>query len=242
MSGDTGALSALLTEERRFPPSAEFTSRALFSDPAIYDEAAADIEGYWAEWAKQLDWFEPWEEVLDWNPPVAKWFVGGKPNVSHNCLDRHLSGPGSDKVALIWVVFGGFSPESLADRNNDAQAHVLITADGGWRRGGIVPLKRNADEALETSPTVEHVIVVRRGGELSEKVDAPMKEGRDLWYHELMALVHRVRSARQRCHGPHVRGSARRAGSGAFLGNLPEIRRHRVLHGPDGHPGLHALG
>ena len=89
--------------------------------------------------------------------------------------------------AIHSVVFGGFSPESLADRNNDAQAKVLITADGGWRRGGIVPLKSNADEALLSSPTVENVVVVQRGGELSEKVDAEMLEGRDHWYHDLMA-------------------------------------------------------
>ncbi|HCK90287.1 MAG TPA: acetate--CoA ligase, partial [Gemmatimonadetes bacterium] len=89
--------------------------------------------------------------------------------------------------AIHSVVFGGFSPESLADRNNDAQAKVLITADGGWRRGGIVPLKSNADEALLSSPTVENVVVVKRGGELSEKVGAEMLEGRDHWYHDLMA-------------------------------------------------------
>jgi acetyl-CoA synthetase len=248
MSGDSGALSALLTEERRFPPSEAFTSRAVIGDPAIYDRAATDREAYWEAWARELDWFEPWETVLEWNPPYAKWFVGGKLNVSHNCLDRHLGGPRADKVALVWegepgdtrrytyselhrevskfanvlkdlgvrrgdrvtiylpmvpeaavamlactrigaihsVVFGGFSPESLADRNNDAESRILITADGAWRRGGIVPLKANADVALERSPTVERVVVVRRGGELSDKVDAAMKEGRDHWYHDLM--------------------------------------------------------
>ena len=201
------------------------------------------------EWAEQLDWFRRWDSVLEWQPPHAKWFVGGKLNVAYNCLDRHLNSSRSDQAALIWegepgdtrtytyaqlhdavcrfsnvlknlgvirgdrvtiylpmipeaaiamlacvrigaihsVVFGGFSPESLADRNNDAQAKVLITADGGWRRGGIVPLKSNADEALLSSPTVENVVVVQRGGELSEKVDAEMLEGRDHWYHDLMA-------------------------------------------------------
>ena len=89
--------------------------------------------------------------------------------------------------AVHSVVFGGFSPESLADRNNDAQAKVLITADGGWRRGAIVPLKANADLALESSPTVENVVVVRRGGELSEQVDSAMLAGRDHWYHDLTA-------------------------------------------------------
>ncbi len=248
MSGDSGKLDALLTEERRFAPPEDFTRNAVVGDPGIRERAAADRESYWAEWASELDWFEPWQTVLEWTPPHAKWFVGGKLNVSHNCLDRHLNGSRRDKVALIWegepgdtkrytyvelhrevsrfanvlkglgvgkgdrvavylpmipeaavamlacsrigaihsVVFGGFSPESLADRNNDAEAKVLITADGGWRRGSIVPLKKNADEALERSPTVEHVVVVARGGELSEKVDVSMKDGRDHWYHELM--------------------------------------------------------
>jgi acetyl-CoA synthetase len=249
MSNDSGALDALLTEDRRFPPAEGFAARAVAPDDEIYERAEADREAYWATWAEQLDWFEPWHTVLEWTPPHAKWFLGGKLNVAHNCLDRHLHGPRAEQTALIWegepgdartftyaelheevskfanalkglgvakgdritiylpmvpeaavamlacarigavhsVVFGGFSPESLADRNNDAQAKVLITADGGWRRGGIVPLKANADVALESSPTVDNVVVVRRGGELSEQVDAPMQEGRDHWYHDLTA-------------------------------------------------------
>ena len=249
MSKDAGTLDALLTEDRRFSPSEDFRTRAVVSDEDIYERANTDRESYWVEWAEQLDWFRRWDSVLEWQPPHAKWFVGGKLNVAYNCLDRHLNSSRSDQAALIWegepgdtrtytyaqlhdavcrfsnalknlgvtrgdrvtiylpmipeaaiamlacvrigaihsVVFGGFSPESLADRNNDAQAKVLITADGGWRRGGIVPLKSNADEALLSSPTVENVVVVQRGGELSEKVDAEMLEGRDHWYHDLMA-------------------------------------------------------
>ena len=249
MSKDAGTLDALLTEDRRFSPSEDFRTRAVVSDADIYERANTDRESYWVEWAEQLDWFRRWDSVLEWQPPHAKWFVGGKLNVAYNCLDRHLNSSRSDQAALIWegepgdtrtytyaqlhdavcrfsnalknlgvtrgdrvtiylpmipeaaiamlacvrigaihsVVFGGFSPESLADRNNDAQAKVLITADGGWRRGGIVPLKSNADEALLSSPTVENVVVVQRGGELSEKVDAEMLEGRDHWYHDLMA-------------------------------------------------------
>jgi len=249
MSKDAGTLDALLTEDRRFSPSEDFRTRAVVSDADIYERANKDRGSYWVEWAEQLDWFRRWDSVLEWQPPHAKWFVGGKLNVAYNCLDRHLNSSRSDQAALIWegepgdtrtytyaqlhdavcrfsnalknlgvtrgdrvtiylpmipeaaiamlacvrigaihsVVFGGFSPESLADRNNDAQAKVLITADGGWRRGGIVPLKSNADEALLSSPTVENVVVVQRGGELSEKVDAEMLEGRDHWYHDLMA-------------------------------------------------------
>ena len=248
MSKDAGTLDALLTENRRFSPSEDFRTRAVVSDLEIYERARTDRESYWVEWAEQLDWFRRWDSVLEWQPPHAKWFVGGKLNVAYNCLDRHLNSSRSDQAALIWegepgdtktytyaqlhdavcrfsnalknlgvtrgdrvtiylpmipeaaiamlacvrigaihsVVFGGFSPESLADRNNDAQAKVLITADGGWRRGGIVPLKSNADEALLNSPTVEKVVVVQRGGELSETVEAEMLEGRDHWYHELM--------------------------------------------------------
>ena len=248
MSKDSGTLDVLLTEDRRFPPSEDFRTRAVIGDPEIYKRADVDREAYWVEWAEKLDWFTSWDSVLEWKPPHAKWFVGGKLNVAYNCLDRHLNSSRADQAALIWegepgdvrtytyeqlhdavcrfanalknlgvargdrvtiylpmipeaaiamlacarigavhsVVFGGFSPESLADRNNDAQAKVLITADGGWRRGGIVPLKSNADEALENSPTVENVVVVQRGGELSEKVDAKMRKGRDHWYHDLM--------------------------------------------------------
>jgi acetyl-CoA synthetase len=89
--------------------------------------------------------------------------------------------------AIHSVVFGGFSPESLSDRNNDAQAKVLITADGGWRRGGVIALKENADIALETSPTIEHVVVVARGGDLTDRTPVTMEDGRDHWYHDLVA-------------------------------------------------------
>ena len=249
MSSESGSLEALMDEKRRFAPPSAFRERANVGDQSVYQEASEDREAYWADWAAQLDWFEPWHSVLDWAPPYAKWFQGGKLNVSFNCLDRHVRDGSADRAALIWegepgdtrtftykelleevcrfsnalkglgvgkgdrvtiylpmipeaavamlactrvgaihsVVFGGFSPESLSDRNNDAQAKVLITADGGWRRGTVVPLKVNADEALESSPTIEHVVVVRRGGELSEQVGATLEEGRDHWYHDLVA-------------------------------------------------------
>ena len=248
MSTDAGALDDLLHEDRRFPPPSGFASRAVMDDPSVYDRAASDPESYWAEWAAKLDWFEPWRTVLEWSPPHAKWFVGGKLNVSYNCLDRHIESGHGDRTALVWegepgdtrtftyaqlhrevcrfanalrglgvekgdrvtiylpmipeaaiamlactrigaihsVVFGGFSPESLADRNNDAESKVLITADGGWRRGSIVPLKENADVALEHSPTVERVVVVARGGELTRESFTRMVEGRDHWYHDLV--------------------------------------------------------
>jgi acetyl-CoA synthetase len=240
-------MEALLTETRKFPPSEEFTEAAVAGDPAIYEKAAADPEGFWAAWATQLDWFEPFEEVLEWNPPYAKWFLGGKLNASFNCLDRHVRTWRRNKAALIWegepgdervftywdlyretakfanalkrigvrkgdrvaiylpmipeaaiamlacarigaahsVVFGGFSSDSLRDRIVDAQAKVLITADGGFRRGKVVALKENADKAVAECPSIEHVVVVKRGAGL----DAPceMKDGRDLWYHDIVA-------------------------------------------------------
>ncbi len=236
-------IAALLSEDRVFEPPPEFTANALVKDGSIYERAAGDFEGFWAEQAERLSWYRKWDTVLDWNPPWVKWFVGGKLNASYNCLDRHVEAGGGDKVAYYWegepgerrtitykelldevsrfanalkslgvqrgdrvaiylgmipelpvamlacarigaphsVVFGGFSAESLQDRINDAQAKVLITQDGGYRRGAEVPLKANADEALKECPSIQHVITVRRtGGE------HPFTPGRDLWYHELV--------------------------------------------------------
>ncbi|MDZ7779239.1 MAG: acetate--CoA ligase [Gemmatimonadota bacterium] len=248
MSEDSASLDDLLHENRRFPPPESFAHGAVLADPEVYERAERDREAYWAGWASELEWAEPWETVLEWTPPHAKWFVGGKLNVARNCLDRHVDAGKGERTALLWegepgdrrsytyrelldevcrlanalaelgvgkgdrvtiylpmipeaavamlacarigaihsVVFGGFSPHALADRNNDADAKVLITADGGWRRGEIVSLKDNADKALETSPTVQHVVVVHRGGELSEQSAPAMEAGRDHWYGDLI--------------------------------------------------------
>jgi acetyl-CoA synthetase len=237
-------ISALLTEERRFPPSDAFRAQANWNDPGIYDRAAADPEAFWAEQARELEWMEPFTKVLEWNAPDAKWFVGGKLNASVNCVDRHVRNGRRNKAALIWegepgdrrtytyfdvqrevckfanvlktfgvkkgdvvaiymplvpelafamlacarlgaahsVVFGGFSAESLADRINDAKAKVLITADGGYRRGQMLPLKKIADAALEHTPSIENVIVVKRD---SSNFPVHIKEGRDHWYHRV---------------------------------------------------------
>ncbi len=242
-------ISDLLTETRSFPPSKTFQDAALVRDRSLYEAGERDFIHYWAEQAAELHWQKPWDRVLDWTPPHAQWFVGGRLNVAENCLDRHLDGPRRNKAALIWegepgdrrtltywelarevrtfanvlkslgvqkgdrvgiymplipetavamlacarigaihsVVFGGFSPESLRDRMNDAQAKVVITADGGFRRGQIVPLKRNTDKALEDCPSVKHVVVVQRraAGPITE-AHVEMVEGRDHWYHRLM--------------------------------------------------------
>jgi acetyl-CoA synthetase len=243
-------IDVLLQEERRFPPPDAFRREALIRDWSTHDRAAADFEAYWAEQARELDWVRPWDRVLEWKPPRAKWFLGGRINASVNCVDRHLTSARRNKAALIWegepgdhrtltywdlyievrkfanvlkslgvrrgdrvgiylpmipeaavamlacarigaihsVVFGGFSPESLRDRMNDAQAKVVITADGGYRRGQVIPLKRNTDKALEEAPSVQHVVVVqRRPGGLGDESFADMQEGRDHWWHRLMA-------------------------------------------------------
>lgn len=244
------AIEAFYLEERTFPPPPELSASARISD-ASARRAEADWQGFWAEAAGELDWFEPWEQVLEWDLPFARWFVGGKLNVSFNCLDRHVAAGLGDRVALHWegepgdqrsltyselleeverfsnvlkdlgigkddqvaiylpmipelpvamlacarigaphsVVFGGFSSDALADRMNDASSKVLVTADGGWRRGQVVPLKVNADAALADAPTVEHVVVVRRTADAGGPV--AMADGRDLWWHDVMAAASR---------------------------------------------------
>ena len=249
----------LLREDRSFPPPHSFRDRARVRDEQIYVDAARDPEGFWAELAGELEWSRPWDTVLDWQPPHAKWFVGGQLNVAVNCLDRHVRGPRRNKAAIIWegepgdrrtltyfelfrevsafanvlrsfgirkgdrvaiymplvpelavamlacarigavhnIVFGGFSAEALRDRINDAEARLLITADGGYRRGQIVPLKQVADEAVAGAPSIENVIVVQRGSggaahtadsmpSMAGPMPATMKAGRDHWYHQVM--------------------------------------------------------
>ena len=244
MVENTGGIEALLQEDRTFPPPEEFARNANIKDPNVYEEARKDPEAFWARFAGELDWFEPWNQVLDWSPPDAKWFVGGKLNASYNCVDRHLKNGRRNKAAIIWegepgdwkvytywdlhrevcrfanglkslgvqkgdrvtiylpmvpelpismlacarigaahsVIFGGFSADSIRDRLEDSQSKVMITADGGYRRGGIVPLKQNADESLEGETPVEKVVVVRRTGHADDKMVA----GRDVWWDELV--------------------------------------------------------
>src|SRR5205085_4459355 len=94
-------IDALLQEDRSFPPSDDFKKQANANDPAVWAKALREREAYWASLAQQLDWETKWDKVLEWNPPYAKWFVGGKLNASYNCLDRHLATRG-DKTAIIW--------------------------------------------------------------------------------------------------------------------------------------------
>jgi acetyl-CoA synthetase len=244
----TDQLATLLSEQRKFPPPPEFAAAAS-AKPEIYERARRDREAFWADEARALDWLTPWSRVLEWNPPHAKWFTGGRLNAAANCIDRHLAGPRRNKAAIIWegepgdrrvltywelaqevgrcanalkrlgvsrgdrvaiylpmvpeaaiamlacarigavhsVVFGGFSAESLRDRINDAKAVCLITADAGYRRGQVVPLKRFADQALTECPSIRNVVVVqRRPGSQGDESFAEIKEGRDHWWHRLL--------------------------------------------------------
>ena len=95
-------LEVLLSDEETFPPPPEFTAQANASDPKIYEEAERDPEGWWERWARELDWAEDWSKVLEWDAPWAKWFVGGKMNASHNCLDRHVDAGLGDRIAYLW--------------------------------------------------------------------------------------------------------------------------------------------
>lgn len=245
MSDVEKTIEALLEERRTFAPPDDFNEHANSNDAGIYEEAKRDPDGWWAEQAERLDWFQKWDVVREGGFPKHRWFVGGKINASFNCLDRHADSTG-DRVAYHWigepgdrrdityaelheevcrfanalkdlgvrkgdrvaiylpmipelpvamlacarigaphsVVFGGFSAEALRDRINDAECKVLITSDGGYRRGQVVPLKENADEAIAGTPSIEKVVVVARTGDEVNRV-----EGRDLDYGELVAAA-----------------------------------------------------
>src|SRR6187401_984433 len=232
-----------LVEKRIFKPAKQFSQasriRGLKHYRRMYRESIRHPEKFWAREAQELVWQKRWKKVLQWKAPFAKWFAGGRLNVSENCLDRHLAGPRRNKAAIIWegepgetrtltyqqlhrevcrfanvlkrnrirkgdrviiympaipeaaiamlacarigaihsVVFGGFSAESIRDRIADCGATAVITADGGYRRGAIVPLKKNVDEALKGRTTIKRVIVFRRAGN-----EIHIEEGRDVWW------------------------------------------------------------
>ena len=241
--GGGEALSALLHETRRFPPPSEFAAQAN-AQPGIYEEAAKGPVAWWETQAERITWETPFEQVVEWDLPFAKWFVGGKLNASVNCVDRHVAAGRGDKVAYHWVgepdgetrtitygqlhlmvcqaanalveigvktgdrvaiympmipetvvamlacarlgaahsvIFGGFSAEALAGRILDADARMVITADGGYRRGAAAALKVNVDDALRQCPDVRDVLVVRRTGQ-----DVTWEEGRDHWWHDVV--------------------------------------------------------
>jgi acetyl-CoA synthetase len=247
----SNTIESHLIETRVFKPSDGFVQQSLIPSleqyKELYQQSIQDPEGFWSKQATELLlWRKKWDTVLKWEAPFAQWFVGGKLNVSENCLDRHLHGPRRNKAAIIWegepgevrtltyqqlhrevckfanvlkrnhvqkgdrviiylpmcpeaaiamlacarigavhsVVFGGFSSAAIKDRLHDSQAKVVITADGGYRRGAIVQLKKNVDEALKDDTQVEKVIVFRRANN-----EISITEGRDVWWHREMEYV-----------------------------------------------------
>ena len=239
-----------LNEKRVLHPAPEFAKRARIGSMAdyqrLYRESIEQPEQFWAREAEELVWRKRWDQVLEWDAPFAKWFVGGELNLSENCLDRHLTTARRNKAALIWVgepgevrtltyqqlhrevchfanvlkrneiakgdrviiympaipeaaiamlacarigavhsvIFGGFSADAIRDRIADSGATAVITADGGYRRGAIVPLKRNVDDALRGGTAIRRVIVFRRAGN-----DIHIEEGRDVWWHRELEYV-----------------------------------------------------
>jgi len=234
-------------ENELYYPSEEILANAnVKSYEKLYKRSITDREGFWADQAKELHWFQKWTKVIDAaKAPFYKWFVGGKLNIVDNAIDRHLKTWRRNKLAIIWegepgdvrtysyhalnrevskfanilksmgvkkgdivtiympqipelaiamlacakigaahsVVYGGFSVEALAERIADADSRVLVTADGGWRRGKITDLKAIANEAMKRSPTIEVCITVKRTGQ-----EVYMENDRDFWYHDLMSL------------------------------------------------------
>ncbi len=254
MSDASNAKNATTLESKVYQPSPELVEAANVKEyEALYQRSIEDRAGFWAEQAGELDWYQKWDQVLDDSEaPFYKWFVGGKINIVHNAIDRHLKTWRRNKLALIWegepgdvrtfsyhalnrevckfanvlrsmgvrkgdivtiympqipelaiamlacakigaghsVVYGGFSVEALAERIEDAESRVLVTADGGWRRGKPTDLKGIANEAMRRSPTIEVCITIKRTGQ-----DVYMENDRDFWYHDLMTLP----IAGQRC-------------------------------------------
>ncbi len=251
-SQERDAVESLQQELRKFAPPPAVSARAHIKSmaqyEAMYRESIDEPETFWGREAQALHWFKKWDRVLEWNPPDAKWFVGGKTNLCHNCVDRHVAAGLGDTVAIVWegepvvqgapeirrltfgdlqretsrfanvlkakgvkkgdvvtlympmipelaiamlacarigaahsIIFGGFSASAIRDRVTDANSRIIITADGGWRRGSIVPLKANVDEALTLTDKVDTVIVAKRCDN-----NVTMTPGRDVWWPQLM--------------------------------------------------------
>ncbi|MHC4275133.1 MAG: acetate--CoA ligase [Planctomycetota bacterium] len=250
-----GAIESVLHEERLFEPPPTFSEgvggayiTSMEQYRRLYERSIRDPEGFWSEIARELDWFREWDKVLEWKPPDARWFIGGRTNLCHNCVDRQVNHGHGNEVAIIWegepmpggrpeirrltygdlqretarfanalkdlgvrkgdvvtlymgmvpelaiamlacarigaahsVIFGGFSAQAIVDRVTDAKSRVVVTCDGGWRRGQIVPLKANVDAAAVDTDLIETVVVFKRCG---NKV--AWSAGRDHWWHELI--------------------------------------------------------
>ncbi|MBL4846888.1 MAG: acetate--CoA ligase [Planctomycetes bacterium] len=260
---DSVEITSVLKEDRVFPPPADFGARSggahvgsLEEYRAMHKRSLDDPAGFWGEVASELDWFEPWTEVCEWKLPDAKWFLGGKTNICHNCVDRQVDQGHGDQVAILWesettdsqgapeirrltyadlkretaklanvleglgvkkgdvvtiymgmvpelaiailacarigavhsVIFGGFSSQAIADRVEDADSSVVLTCDGSWRRGTIIPLKANVDQACKLSDKIKSVLVLTRCQNAIE-----WQDGRDHRWGELVADASDVR-------------------------------------------------
>ena len=242
---DETALDSILEVQEAVEAPDDFVANAVIGDPVAQRAAAGENpEAQWEAAAEELEWFRPWDTVLEWNPPNSSWFSGAQCNIVHNAIERHLRTWRRHKVALIWegengdrqvftfaelarevnllasalrahdigkgdritlymgvspqlaiamlasakigaihsVVFGGFSADALRDRIQDAEAKALITADGTYYRGNVVPLKSTANAAAAECSTLECVIVYQRCG-----VEVEMVDGRDIWWHDFVA-------------------------------------------------------
>ncbi len=245
-------------EERSFVPAESFAKQAHIASMQryreLYERSIDDPEGFWAEQARDFHWYEPPRTILQWDPPNARWFDGGRTNLAYNCLDRHIEAGFGKRTAILWegepgdqrrlsyeelaeetcrlanamkslgveagdrvgiymgmvpeaavamlacarlgaihtVIFGGFAADAVRDRLNDAKAKLVLTQDGAWRRGKVLPLKPQVDAALGQCPSVEHCIVLRR-----TENDVTMMEGRDLWWHEQLAAAEASHEAEQ---------------------------------------------
>ncbi len=272
--GSQQAIESTLQENRLFPPPAAFTNKArirsMLEYRELYRESIEAPETFWAREAAELTWFLRWDKVLEWSPPDARWFIGGRTNISYTCLDQQIGMGRGDKIAIIWegeplhvsnsphasggearhevrtlsyhqlheevcrfanalvslgvkkgdcvtiympmvpeavvamlacarlgavhsVIFGGFSSQAIVDRVTDAKSQYIVTADGGYRRGAAVPLKKNVDEALMKTDLVKKVVVLKRTRE-----EIPMTTGRDFWWHEL------IEAQSRECHAETV--------------------------------------
>ena len=259
MSSDpSSGIESVLHEDRHFPPPADFAKQAHIGSmeqyEALHKRSLDDPEGFWAEEADRHHWFKPWDKVLEWDAPDAKWFVGGKTNLCYNAVDKQVADGYGSQTAIIWeaeaidpdgtpqvihltysdlqretakfanvlksqgvtkgdvvtiymgmvpelavavlacarigavhsVIFGGFSAQAITDRVEDGKSKVIVTCDGSWRRGSVVPLKQNVDDACKNTDLVDTVIVVNR---CDNDVADGWVEGRDVWYRDLMATA-----------------------------------------------------
>jgi acetyl-CoA synthetase len=278
----TGHIESVLKEKRLFKPKAQFSQEAHIKSFAqykkLYSESVKNPEKFWAKIAGELVWFKKWTRVLDWKYPFARWFVGGKTNISYNCLDQNLASGRRTKAAIIWegepggqrvltyqdlhrevckfanvlkglgiqkgdrvaiympmlpelpiamlacarigamhsVIFAGFSADAIRDRINDSQAKLVVTADGGFRRGGVIPLKANVDEALKSTPSVQNVVVLKRTG-----TEIHMTSGRDWSWSELKEEL--------RQHVTKEIGALAKPDDIRFTDALPKTRSGKIM-------------